>query len=163
MVLENLWAPWRMIYIERWSDSPDSCFLCKSAANPTKENLVLERNASALVVLNLYPYNPGHLLVAPVRHVSDFSLLDDSESVELYRTLLKWIERVKSKLKPDGLNVGVNIGAAGGAGLPQHLHIHVVPRWRGDTDFMPIISSVKVMPELLDTTYQKLLDDKQSS
>ena len=157
--LKNLWAPWRMVYVESWSESPNGCFLCDAAGNPSREKLVLERNPHALAILNLYPYNPGHLLVAPVRHVDDFSLLGEEESVGLYRTLLKWIGQVKSRLKPDGLNVGVNIGVGGGAGLPQHLHIHVVPRWRGDTDFMPIVASTKVMPELLESTYQKLTQD----
>lgn len=154
--MKNLWAPWRMSYIESWSESGQKCFLCEAAKNPSKQKLVLERNDQALVVLNLYPYNPGHVLVAPVKHVGDFSLLEEAESLGLYRTLLRWVERVKAKLKPDGMNIGVNIGLAGGAGLPQHLHIHVVPRWRGDTDFMPIIGSVKVIPELLETTYEKL-------
>jgi Diadenosine tetraphosphate (Ap4A) hydrolase and other HIT family hydrolases len=157
--LKNLWAPWRMIYVESWSGSTHGCFLCDAARNPSREKLVLERNSYALTILNLYPYNPGHLLVAPVRHVDDFSLLGEEESLGLYRTLLKWMSQVMSRLKPDGLNVGVNIGVAGGAGLPDHLHIHVVPRWRGDTDFMPIVASTKVMPELLESTYQKLTQD----
>lgn len=148
-----------MVYIESWSESGQKCFLCEAAQNPTRQNLVLERNDNALVLLNLYPYNPGHLLVAPIHHVSEFSQLGEAESIELYRTLLRWVERVKARLKPDGMNIGVNIGAAGGAGLPQHLHIHVVPRWRGDTDFMPIIASVKVIPELLESTYEKLASD----
>lgn len=148
-----------MVYIESWSESGQKCFLCEAATDPSKNNLVLEKNTHALALLNLYPYNPGHLLVAPVRHVDDFSLLGEEESVGLYKTLLKWVGRVKAKLRPDGLNIGVNMGYAAGAGLPQHLHIHVVPRWRGDTDFMPIVGSVKVIPELLETTYQKLVSD----
>ncbi|MEM3799260.1 MAG: HIT domain-containing protein [Thermoprotei archaeon] len=157
--LKNLWAPWRMVYVESWSESSAGCFLCDAAQNPSKEKLVLERNSHALAILNLYPYNPGHLLIAPIRHVADFSLLEEEESIGLYKTLLRWVERVKTKLRPEGLNIGANLGAAGGAGLPQHLHIHVVPRWRGDTDFMPVIASTKVMPELLESTYQKLTQD----
>ncbi|MEM0321125.1 MAG: HIT domain-containing protein [Thermoprotei archaeon] len=157
--LKNLWAPWRMVYVESWSESSAGCFLCDAAQNPSKEKLVLERNSHALAILNLYPYNPGHLLIAPIRHVADFSLLEEEESMGLYKTLLRWVERVKTKLRPEGLNIGANLGAAGGAGLPQHLHIHVVPRWRGDTDFMPVIASTKVMPELLESTYQKLTQD----
>ncbi|MEM3655847.1 MAG: HIT domain-containing protein [Thermoprotei archaeon] len=148
-----------MVYVESWSESSAGCFLCDAAQNPSKEKLVLERNSHALAILNLYPYNPGHLLIAPIRHVADFSLLEEEESMGLYKTLLRWVERVKTKLRPEGLNIGANLGAAGGAGLPQHLHIHVVPRWRGDTDFMPVIASTKVMPELLESTYQKLTQD----
>ncbi|MEM0119853.1 MAG: HIT domain-containing protein [Thermoprotei archaeon] len=148
-----------MVYVESWSESSAGCFLCDAAQNPSKEKLVLERNSHALAILNLYPYNPGHLLIAPIRHVADFSLLEEEESMGLYKTLLRWVERVKTKLRPEGLNIGANLGAAGGAGLPQHLHIHVVPRWRGDTDFMPVITSTKVMPELLESTYQKLTQD----
>jgi ATP adenylyltransferase len=159
--MRNLWAPWRMRYIESWTSSSDKCFLCEAVLNPSKRNLVVEKNVHSVVLLNLYPYNPGHMLVAPTRHVGDFSLLSEEESIQLYKTLLKWAERLKQRLKPDGLNIGVNIGVAGGAGLPQHLHIHIVPRWNGDTDFMPIIGSVKVIPELLESTYEKLVADNQ--
>jgi ATP adenylyltransferase len=157
--LQNLWAPWRMTYIESSTkQNSKECFLCKAATSTNhKEDLMLERNKDTVVVLNLYPYNPGHVLVAPTKHVRDFSEISKEELCSLFITMSKWIQRLELKMKPDGFNVGANLGSVAGAGLPDHVHIHVVPRWKGDTNFMPTIASVKIIPELLESTYEKLV------
>jgi Diadenosine tetraphosphate (Ap4A) hydrolase and other HIT family hydrolases len=108
--------------------------------------------------MNLYPYNSGHLLVAPIDHVAQLENLDEKVVLAIFGALVKWLSVIKKAMKPDGFNLGINLGEAAGAGLPQHLHIHIVPRWVGDTNFMPTIGSTKVISESLDATYQKLLN-----
>ncbi|MCL5788391.1 MAG: HIT domain-containing protein [Candidatus Marsarchaeota archaeon] len=156
--IENLWAPWRMVYIESFNKKRGGkCFICEAcmSRNPQK-TLTLELTHDTVVVMNLYPYNPGHLLVAPRSHVEDFDMLNDSQMLDMLITLRKWIKLLKKALRPDGFNLGANLGEDAGAGLPEHLHVHVVPRWKGDTNFMPTTASTKVVPELLEDTYNKL-------
>lgn len=145
----------RMHYLR--SGGSTGCFLCEDAATEELESqLVLERDEQVLIVMNRYPYNSGHLLVAPLRHVGD---LEELESTELNRVMegsMQCIGALRDAYAPEGFNVGFNLGSAGGAGVPGHLHLHVVPRWVGDTNFMPVVGETKVLPEGLDQTYERL-------
>jgi len=135
----------------------EGCFICEAArASDPEEHLVLHKTSKTIVLMNKYPYNTGHLLLAPVRHVPDFSSLTHDELVELAEILRRSIEMLKQALSPEGFNIGVNLGKVAGAGLESHLHIHVVPRWLGDTNFMPVIANTKVIPEALKDTYNRL-------
>jgi len=150
-----LWAPWRMEYI--LSDKERGCFICdlKDLA-PSEDNLLLFRNEHAVVLMNKYPYNNGHILVAPKAHTSDLSELTETEygqTMELFRYSLKALENL---MEPEGFNAGLNLGKTGGAGLEEHVHFHIVPRWHGDTNFMPVISDLRVIPEAIKETYRYL-------
>jgi ATP adenylyltransferase len=152
--MEQIWAPWRMIYIG--GDRDDGCVFCDKAASAEDEqNLVLLRGEKTLVMMNLYPYNNGHLLVMPKRHVGEMEDLTEEEMMELFQMTRKMV-KVLGYFKPQGFNVGINIGRAAGAGIPGHFHIHIVPRWIGDTNFMPVFGDVRVISESLDVTYKKL-------
>jgi ATP adenylyltransferase len=139
------------------SDEEQGCFICDlTRAEPSAENLLLFRNEHAMVLMNKYPYNNGHILVAPVAHTSDLSELTESEygqTMELFRFSLKALE---SLMDPEGFNAGLNLGKTGGAGLEEHVHFHIVPRWHGDTNFMPVISNLRVIPEAIRETYRYL-------
>jgi ATP adenylyltransferase len=141
-----LWAPWRLEYIEQ-ADELDRCIFCE----PEKELLVY-----ALVVLNKYPYSSGHLLVAPHRHLGDFGLLSDEEALEVHRLAARGVEALRAEYAPHGHNLGWNLGRVAGAGIEDHVHLHVVPRWNGDTSFMPVLADVKVLPEALARTAARL-------
>jgi len=150
-----LWAPWRIDYI--LGPKADGCFLCEAAVGPpSEETLVVHRGESASVLLNRYPYAPGHLLVAPHRHVGDLLELDDAVHQECSGLVRRSVAVLTAAMAPDGFNVGINLGEAAGAGVPGHLHWHVVPRWRSDTNFMPVVGDVRVVPEHLRTTWRKL-------
>ncbi len=152
--MKCLWAPWRMDYILK--EKEKGCIFClPSSRKKDKEHLVLYRGEKAFVMMNKYPYNNGHLMIVPLRHCSDLESLTRSESIELFRLSQESIRILKSSLSPQGFNMGINIGKAGGAG-EDHLHIHIVPRWAGDTNFMPILGETKVVPEYLANTYQRL-------
>lgn len=158
MAIDVLWAPWRMKYIEYTKiEKSRGCFICEAvrSSNP-EEKLVVHRTESVVVLMNRYPYNTGHLLIAPARHVAEFAQLRDSELFELAAILRDSLEWLRKALSPDGFNIGVNIGRVAGAGLEDHLHIHVVPRWNGDTNFMPIVANTKVIPEALVDTHRKI-------
>ena len=153
---ERLWAPWRLAYVA--GDKEGECFLCRAAAtDDAAASLVVYRDERIVALLNRFPYNNGHLLVAPTAHVADLADLDDATVVALWRT----VDRMKGVLDavsaPHGYNVGINLGTAAGAGLADHLHVHVVPRWDGDTNFMPVLADVKVVPEALETLREKLV------
>jgi ATP adenylyltransferase len=151
-----MWAPWRMEYILGPKDA--SCIFCSfPQRNSHREDLVLVVEEHAFVCLNKYPFAAGHLLVVPRRHVSSLSDLDDAEADALFRLLRKSVARLTETLHPEGVNVGFNLGKAAGAGIAEHLHAHVVPRWVGDTNFMPVVADVRVMPEYLEQTYDKLV------
>jgi ATP adenylyltransferase len=139
------------------SDKEESCFLCDAAqGGPSEENFLLYRNDQAMAVMNRYPYNNGHILVAPVAHTADLSDLTEPEyyqTMELFRFSLKVLEKV---MDPEGFNAGLNLGKTGGAGLEEHVHFHVVPRWHGDTNYMAVISGTRVIPEALGETYRAL-------
>ena len=156
--MERLWAPWRMIYIKQNRTGLKKCvFCCKLQKNSLKKLLVLSISDFSYVIMNKYPYISGHLMVVPKRHVADFEELRKEEGVDLFFGVQKTIRILKKVLKPQGINVGLNLGRTAGAGIDQHLHYHVVPRWHGDTNFMPVISHSKVISESLDRTYQLLV------
>jgi len=154
--MKILWAPWRMEYIK--SGKTEGCIFClKPRENRDKENLILYRGEKSFIILNRYPYNNGHLMVAPYRHLSELEMLDRDEMTEIMMLLSKSIVALKKEYNPNGFNVGVNIGRAAGAGIEDHIHFHVVPRWVGDTNYMPVLSETKVLPQLLQETYEKLV------
>jgi ATP adenylyltransferase len=152
---ERLWAGWRMKYIV--SAKSGGCLFCeKSREKPGARNLVLLVTPRSLVMLNAFPYNCGHLMIAPRRHVSSFSRLTEDESLELMRLLSLCERLLKQVYRAEGFNVGLNLGKCAGAGVLGHLHVHVVPRWAGDTNFMSTVSSTKVLPESLGDSYRRL-------
>ena len=154
--MERIWAPWRLEYI--LDHKPSGCIFCIGASSRTdRDNLVLHRTALSLVLLNRYPYTHGHLLIPPLRHVADLELLSAAELHDLFDLASLAGSILKACISPDGMNIGMNIGAAAGAGVADHLHVHVVPRWAGDTNFIGVIADVKVMPENLLSTYDRLL------
>lgn len=157
--MEQLWAPWRLSYVVK--DAPaektDECFLCRGVAeSEDRRNLIVERSTLGVVVLNKFPYNNGHLLVAPMRHVARIDDLTDDESLDLQKLLGKMLRSLDRAIRPDGYNVGLNLGKVAGAGLPGHLHWHIVPRWNGDTNFMPVVADTKVIVQSLDSLYELL-------
>lgn len=154
--MERLWAPWRMEYIT--GEQRPGCLFCRVLDNPEDKDseLVVWRPPGALVMLNRFPYNPGHVMVAPAAHVGELEDLDDAQTADLMRTLKRAITVLRASLKPEGFNLGANTGRAAGAGIADHVHLHVVPRWNGDTNFMPVLADVKVVNEHLLTTAAKL-------
>jgi ATP adenylyltransferase len=153
--MKYLWAPWRMEYIEM--EKPKGCILCeKPEQNKDTENYILYRGSKNFIILNIYPYNPGHLMVAPYRHVATLDELTSEERHELFDIVSRSVEILRGELNPQGFNIGINIGRVAGAGIEDHIHTHIVPRWQGDSNYMTIISDVKVVPEALAKTYQKL-------
>jgi ATP adenylyltransferase len=160
--MEHLWAPWRLAYVETAAkpvNGIDPCFICAGlAADDDRKNLIALRTPLSSVVLNRFPYNNGHLLIAPREHKATLAELTPEELLDTMETLRKAIRTLDELMHPDGYNVGINLGRAAGAGLPGHLHWHVVPRWNGDTNFMPVLSDVKVIVQSLDTLYQMLVE-----
>jgi ATP adenylyltransferase len=155
--MERLWAPWRMEYIDSAREGEGGCIFCDLPAEGDDEkNYILARSEKAFAVLNKFPYNSGHLMIAPFRHVGDVEELEDEEALAMHELLQKSLKALTEAMKPDGFNIGMNLGRVAGAGIPDHLHWHVVPRWSGDTNFMPVIAETKVLPELLSDTYEKL-------
>jgi len=159
--LEIIWAPWRLSYVKEASKGKnrDGCFICRAYNSPPEEdaeNLLLYRGERALVILNRYPYNTGHLMVCPVRHTGDFLSLLPEEMAEIDELLKRSIKVLKRVYNPDGFNVGLNLGKVSGGSVDTHIHYHVVPRWQGDTNFMPVTGGVKVIPQSLDETYRLL-------
>ena len=154
--MERLWAPWRMQYIG--VEQPPGCLFCRVLADPDHDetNLVLARPEGALVMLNKFPYNAGHAMVAPHAHVPSLETLDDDQTLALMRAVRRTLAVIREVMNPEGFNVGANIGRAAGAGIPDHAHLHVVPRWNGDTSFMPVLDDVKVINEALEQTADKL-------
>jgi ATP adenylyltransferase len=154
--MEYMWAPWRIEYV--LADKPEGCFLCeKHKEKNDEENYVLFRGKKNYILLNSYPYNPGHLLVAPYRHIADPSKLTPVERNEHFELVCRGVEVLRAAFKPAGFNIGANLGKIAGAGVDDHFHSHIVPRWQGDTNCMAVISDVKVLPQALAETYQKLL------
>lgn len=159
----NIWAPWRMQYIRSLGDEggqDDGCFFCKYFENPEqdREHHVLWRESGILVMLNRFPYTNGHLLIAPKRHSGDPSQLTSDELNELTKATFTAVEVVKKAFKADGFNVGCNLGRCSGAGVPDHMHNHVVPRWNGDTNFMAVLGATRVIPDGLDAAYDRLME-----
>ena len=153
--MEHIWAPWRIEYI--MSDHSKGCILCqKPEENNDEANYILARREWNFVILNLYPYNPGHLLVAPYRHIAHLDDMSDEELREHFETVRSYTKLLKEVFNPSGFNIGINLGRVAGAGIEYHLHTHIVPRWQGDTNFITAISDSRVIPEALAATYQKL-------
>ena len=151
-----LWAPWRMGYI--LSNQKDQhCIFCPGKnRNLDEERLILHVGKRTLVMMNRFPYNNGHLLVAPIRHVSGLDQLDEEGTLDLLLTVRRSIEVLKEAMSPEGFNVGLNLGHVAGAGVEEHMHFHIVPRWKGDTNYMTVLDDVRVIPEHIQETYRKL-------
>jgi len=155
--MERLWAPWRLEYVQS-ADEQDGCVFCRAAAGDDVEQLVVHRGERAFVLLNKFPYASGHLLVAPYRHGVNFGELDEAEILEVHRLGARGLDALTAVYRPEGFNLGWNIGRPAGAGIVDHGHLHVVPRWSGDTNFMPVLDDVKVIPQYLAETRQRLSD-----
>jgi ATP adenylyltransferase len=154
-VVRQLWAPWRLEYIER-ADEEAGCVFCDAAAGDDEERLVVHRGAQAFALLNKFPYASGHLMIAPFRHVGELADLTDEEVLEVHRLAERGLAALAEVYGPKGYNLGWNLGRIAGAGIVDHVHLHVVPRWAGDTNFMPVLADVKVLPEHLQETRRRL-------
>ncbi len=153
--MERIWAPWRMEYIQM--DKPEGCILCEKPGEDNDVlNYILYRGGKNFVIMNSYPYNPGHLMVAPYRHVAALEELTDEERGEHFAIVSRGVRLLKQVFGADGFNIGMNLGRVAGAGIDGHIHTHIVPRWQGDTNCMPVISNIRVVPEALAETYEKL-------
>jgi len=154
--MDNLWAPWRMEYI-LGHDRQEGCILCPGPDRTAdRERLMLHVGSLSLVMMNRYPYNNGHLLVAPIRHVADPRELSPAETADLWAKGRAALDCLQELMSPDGFNVGLNLGKSAGAGVAEHVHVHVVPRWEGDTNFMTVLSEVRSIPEHLLATFDRL-------
>jgi len=152
--MKLIWAPWRDAYVTK---EPRGCFVCRAEKqNKDRKNLVLVRTQHSLCMLNLYPYNAGHLLIVPRRHVNDFEKLSSPERADLFDLLVRVKKASKKAMKAHGFNAGVNFGRAAGAGLLGHVHIHLVPRWNGDTNFLPVLSHTKTVSASLEAVYDRI-------
>ncbi len=153
--MEQIWAPWRIEYIQM--EKPEGCILCeKPRQDKDTLNYILYRGENNLVILNSYPYNPGHLMIVPYRHVASLEELTDAELHEHFEIVSRSIRILREAFRPAGFNIGINMGKVAGAGIDDHFHTHIVPRWQGDTNFMPVLSSIRVIPQALAETYEKL-------
>lgn len=156
MTVDKIWAPWRSKYI--YLRTNKRCIFCgnKSSNNKSKKRYIIDRSEYSFSMLNLYPYNNGHVMVAPYRHVKGIENLTDTELIDLMKLVVKTKSALDKKLRPGGYNIGINIGKVAGAGFAGHVHIHIVPRWIGDTNFMPIIADSKIVSESLEAMYKLL-------
>ena len=153
--MKLIWAPWRIEYIR--SPKHDGCIFCDfPKENRDRERLILYSGEHAFVIMNNYPYNPGHVMIAPYRHVGKWEELTDEELLDMMKLSQLMIKALKRSMNPDGFNLGVNLGRVAGAGIEDHVHIHIVPRWNGDTNFMPVVADTKIIPESLEETYKEL-------
>jgi ATP adenylyltransferase len=158
--LQRLWSPWRMAYIRAPDEDKDDCPFCLlPARGPAhdRDTLIVHRGELVYVILNAYPYNPGHLMAVPFRHTADYDDLGHAELHEMNELTQRAVRALRVSSSPHGFNIGVNVGQVAGAGIADHVHQHVVPRWGGDTNFMPIIGQTRVLPELLEETYERLV------
>lgn len=156
VIVEKLWAPWRVEYIR---NPGTGCFFCQGLKmKDHKKALIVEKHDRAFSLLNRYPYNNGHLMVAPIRHIGNLELLDDEELLSVHNLLRRAMKSITMTMQPQGFNIGINQGRVAGAGVVDHIHIHLVPRWQGDTNFMPVLSDTKVVSESLLATYEKIRD-----
>ena len=155
--MDHLWAPWRMTYIKPETPASQECIFCAfPAAHHDEEHYILYRGERCFMMLNLYPYNPGHLMIAPFAHQNSIEKLDSVTLAELMSQAQLALRALRSIMQPDGFNMGINEGKVAGAGFDGHMHLHIVPRWNGDTNFMPVLADVKVIPEHLANTYRQL-------
>ena len=177
MTTDPLWAPWRMEFIQGrgQNDLPEKptdgflpgaerdCFICQGVADPSeKRRYVVELNDHCITILNRFPYNNGHLLVAPKEHLANLEDLRGEVEIAILHTIRRMVDALKKTLVPHGFNVGINLGRTAGAGLPGHLHWHIVPRWNGDTNFMPVLGAGKIIPQSLDSLAEILTDQLKS-
>ena len=155
--MNHLWAPWRLKFILSTTEKKNECVFCElpKQAND-QQSLILKRGEHCFVILNKFPYNPGHLMVIPYCHTSRLDVLGDDALLEIHREIKNSIGALEASMKPSGFNVGMNLGEAGGAGIRDHLHYHVVPRWNGDSNFMPVLGDTKVIPENLEDSFSRL-------
>lgn len=151
--MKNLWAPWRIKYLN--AKTSVKCVFCQNLESKRK-NYIIFKTRHCVCRMNIFPYNNGHLMVSPLKHVKDFSGLSDAETLDLIRGLEKAKRLLAQTIRPHGYNIGINISKAAGAGIAGHLHIHIVPRWRGDTNFMPILFDTKIISQSLDELYKLL-------
>lgn len=156
--MENLWAPWRMQFIEEVRDKGSGCIFCElGAPGDDRERLVLYRGETCYAVLNRFPYNNGHMMIVPYKHTGELGDLSSEEYSEMMGICSEAVKIMREAMNAEGFNCGFNIGAVAGAGIKDHVHMHVVPRWCGDTNFLPIISDTRSMPEYLENTYDKII------
>lgn len=158
--MDKLWSPWRSKYIESFkpgNENDKECLFCRVAKeNKDKENYLVHRGKNGYIIMNLYPYNSGHLMVAPYKHVGKLSELNDEETLDCMNLVNLGCKLLDETIFPHGYNIGINVGRSAGAGIEAHVHFHMVPRWNGDTNFMPVLNDVKVISEMMDETYEKL-------
>ena len=156
--MDHLWTPWRMTYLQSNAPKPDGCLFCNAAANPDSDSstYVVHRGRHTFIILNLYPYNNGHLMIVPFAHAGSIENLPPEALAEIMNLSQKSLAVLRQAYNPHGFNIGINIGAAAGAGLPGHVHLHIVPRWSGDNNFMTTLANTRVIPETIDQTYERL-------
>ncbi len=156
--MKQIWAPWRLSYVQEAGDAEECVFCLEAAGDLGAASLVVHRGDRAFVVLNKFPYSSGHLMVAPIRHIPSLGDLDSDEAAEIHALTVHGIATLDGVYVPDGFNVGWNLGAVAGGSISAHLHQHIVPRWAGDTNFMPVLADVKVLPEHLEATRLRLTE-----
>lgn len=156
MIMERLWAPWRMNYIKNFKKEKGCLFCRVFKSKADNKNLIILRSKYCFAMLNLYPYNNGHVMISPIKHVKSIESLNDKEASDLMATVKKIKVMLDLVLKPEGYNIGINIGRPAGAGFDKHLHIHIVPRWSGDSNFMPVLSGTKIISQSIKTLYKEL-------
>lgn len=162
MSMDQLWAPWRLAYVAQDSHrKPDNdCFICRGLSeSDDRRNQIVQRAGKSVVLLNRYPYNNGHLLVAPQRHIGQLDELAIDELADIMESVRRMVRIQEKLMRADGFNIGLNLGRAAGAGLPGHIHWHIVPRWHGDTNFMPVVGDVKVIAQSLEALYDLLINE----
>jgi ATP adenylyltransferase len=158
--MKKIWAPWRLEYIKNAEKTNSECIFCtKPEENKDKENLIVHKDKYCFIILNKYPYNNGHLMVVPYEHKSDFLQFSDDVLLNIQNVIQKAIKALNNTMAPHGFNIGINMGRPAGAGIADHLHYHIVPRWNGDTNYMPVLSNTKVVSEALDQTWEKLHEE----
>ena len=155
--MDRMWAPWRKTYIRPSRPEPKGCLFCRlPAEKKDKKNYILKRTPLNFAILNLYPYNNGHLMIVPNRHVAAPAALSAEEKIDWLNLADEMMAALKTTIKPHGFNMGINLGRIAGAGVPGHVHLHIVPRWKGDVNFMPVTASAKIISESLDSVYASL-------
>ena len=161
--MKRLWASWRMKYISS-ADKQPGCAFCEALKKEdSSENLIVHRGKNSLIILNKYPYTSGHLMVAPLVHVANIEELDAETGNEIFQLITHSTTTLKMVYQPEGFNIGANLGQAAGAGIPGHLHFHIVPRWNGDTNYMSTIGEIRVIPEDIEVTYKRIKEQLQNS